>query len=86
MTTIKTIRKLLKLSQAALGEGIGCSQANVWQLECNGQELRPELASRLIDFAQSRGLAITLDQIYGRAALPEADEPEADETPARKVA
>lgn len=71
MTTIKTIRKLLRLSQAALGEGIGCTQANVWQLESNGQELRIELANRLIDFAESRGLAITLDQIYGRAPLPE---------------
>lgn len=69
MSQIKTIRTYLGLTQSALAEGIGCTQGNVGHYE-TGQTLPPERAKALIDFAASRGLPLTMGQVYGTEPLP----------------
>lgn len=70
MNTIKAIRERLGLSQDALGRGIGCTQGNIFHYE-RGQTLPPEAAKRVIAFSAERGLALTMDQLYGLQPLPE---------------
>ena len=70
MSRIKEIRALLGVSQADMAEGLGCAQTNVSHYE-KGQMLPPDRAARLIDFAKTRRLRLTLDQVYGRVALPQ---------------
>lgn len=70
MNKIKLIRERLGVTQKALAEGIGCVQGNVGNYE-SGQTVPPASAKRLIAFAESRGLALTFDHIYGEAELPE---------------
>jgi putative transcriptional regulator len=75
MSTIKAIRERLGLTQAALAEGIGCTQGNVWHYEQNGQTVPPEAAKRLIAFARGHGLELTMDRIYGLEPLPASASP-----------
>lgn len=82
MNEVKAIRERLGVTQTELGAAIGCTQGNVGHYE-RGQTLPPEAAKRLIGFAASRGLALTLDQIYGLQPL--GDVPAADSTPAASV-
>lgn len=70
-SNIKAIRLMLGLSQAALGEAIGCTQGNIWHYE-QGQTVPPEMARKLIEFAATRGLSIGFDHVYGAAGLPPA--------------
>ena len=70
MSTIRTIRDRLGLTQAALAEGIGCTQGNVGHYE-KGQTVPPEMARRLIAFAATRGVSITFDDVYGEP-IPQA--------------
>jgi putative transcriptional regulator len=70
MSRIKEIRERLQVTQAELGEGIGCSQGNVWQYEANNQTLPPDRALMLVKFAKRHGLSLTLDQVYGVKDLP----------------
>jgi transcriptional regulator with XRE-family HTH domain len=70
MHKLKAIRTLLDVTQGELAEALGCSQANVWQMETQGQMLLPDRAERLIGFASKRGIRLTLDQVYGRTTLP----------------
>jgi putative transcriptional regulator len=71
MSKLKEIRALLgNPSQTEVGEALGCTQGNVGHYE-RGQMLPPDRAERLIEFAASRGLRLTLDQIYGRKPLPQ---------------
>lgn len=80
MSTIKTIRERLKLSQAAFAEGIGCTQGNVGHYE-RGQTVPPDAAARVIAFCAKRGLVVTYDHIYGAAELdPQAPPPSAQPT------
>lgn len=72
MSTIKSIRERLGLTQTELATAIGCTQGNIGHYE-RGQYLPVERAERLIDFAQGKGLRLTLDQIYGRMPLPKTD-------------
>lgn len=81
MSTIKAIRERLGLTQEELGKGIGCTQGNVGHYERGQQILPPDRAGVLIDFASSRGLALTMDQIYGRAMLPAPKVAANDPTP-----
>lgn len=74
MSRVKEIRALLGVTQAELAVGIECAQGNVSHYE-NGQVLLPDRAMKLIEYAASRNLTLTLDQIYGREPLPE---PKAD--------
>ena len=69
MNTIKPIRELLGITQSALAEAIGCTQGNVGHYE-KGQTVPPDMAKRLTVFCKTRGIDITLDQIYGMAPLP----------------
>lgn len=67
---IKSIRLRLGLSQAALGEALGMTQANVYHYETRGQTVMPDVARRLIAFAATKGLPLTYDHVYGAAELP----------------
>lgn len=64
MSTIKTIRIRLQITQAEFAEGIGCTQANIGHYE-KGQSVPPDSARRVIAFAKSKGLTISFDDIYG---------------------
>lgn len=70
MRTIRAIRRRLGVTQGQLAEAMGCSTTNVCFYE-RGQTLPPARAALLIDYAVSRGLALTYDHIYGSATLPE---------------
>lgn len=70
MTPLQQIRTALGLSQRAIGELLGMTQGNVWHYE-QGQTVPPEVATKLIEVANARGLAISYDHVYGGADLPE---------------
>ena len=70
MHYLKSIREHLGVSQRAMADGLGCTQANVSNYE-NGQTLPPGAAGRLIEYAQSFGVDIGFDHVYGGARLPE---------------
>jgi putative transcriptional regulator len=63
MSNIKSIRRLLGVTQQAMADGLGCTQANVSLYE-KGQALPPDTASRLIAYAKSQGQDITFDDVY----------------------
>ena len=67
MNAIKSIRTRMGLTQAALAEAIGCTQGNVGHYENRGQTMPPDMARKLIQFADSKGLALTFDDIYAEA-------------------
>lgn len=71
MNHLKTIRLRLGLTQQAIAQDLGCTQGNVGHYE-RGQTLRPEVAQKLIEVAQARGLHIGFDHVYGGAPLPES--------------
>lgn len=63
MSTIQIIRKRLGLTQAALASGIGVTQGNISHYE-RGQTIPPEVASRLIRYAEPLGVVLSFDDIY----------------------
>lgn len=67
----KTIRARLAVTQAAMAEAIGVTQANVSFYE-KGQTIPPKVAGKLIEFAKSKGHVITYDDVYG-AQKPAAE-------------
>jgi transcriptional regulator with XRE-family HTH domain len=69
MNRIKEIRQRLGLSQEEFGKGIGCSQGNVGFIERGVQELLPDRARKLIEFARGKGHELTFDQVYGLTEL-----------------
>jgi putative transcriptional regulator len=71
MNTIKAIRDRLGLSQDALAQGMGCTQGNVGHYE-RGQTVPPKAARRLIEFARTRNVALTFDDIYSNECEVEA--------------
>lgn len=75
MNNIKAIRERLGLTQAALAQGIGCTQGNVGHYE-QGQTVPPEAAKRLIAYAATLGHTITFNNVYGNAS--EFESPPAD--------
>ena len=86
MNTIKSIRTRLGVTQAALAEGIGCTQGNVGHYENKGQTIPPDVARRLIAYAALQGLALTFDDIYGCATAPANTAQAATETVANQGA
>lgn len=74
-TPLQAIRKRLKLSQADMGEALGVNQSAASQYERGELEFPIGRAVRLLDLAASKGLQLTLDQVYGRADLPPDTEP-----------
>ena len=69
MSTFKAIRERLKVTQSAMAEGLGCSQANVSFYE-RGQTVPPDAAKRLIAFAKTLGHEVTFDDIYRDVSEP----------------
>lgn len=69
MSLIKEIRERLGVTQTDLGRALGCTQGNIGHYE-RGQPLPVDKAERLIDFAASKRLTLSLDQIYGRKPIP----------------
>jgi putative transcriptional regulator len=69
MSRIKEIRERLDMTQSEFAEALGCTQGNIGHYE-RGQTMPPERAQTLIEFAARKSLRLTLDQVYGRSALP----------------
>ena len=65
MNPIKSIRTRLGLTQAALAEGIGCTQGNIGHYENKGQTIPPDVAKRLIAFSAQRGVLLSYEDVYG---------------------
>lgn len=65
-TNFERIRRVLGLSQAAIGAELGMSQGNVYHYEKRGQPVPPDVAERLIEVAGRRGLSLDFNDIYGR--------------------
>jgi putative transcriptional regulator len=63
MSTIKSIRERLGVTQSVLATGIGCTQGNIGHYE-RGQTVPPDMAKRLIEYAGSRGCVLTFNDIY----------------------
>ncbi|WP_084545588.1 helix-turn-helix domain-containing protein [Cupriavidus malaysiensis] len=64
MNGLTELRKKLGLSQAKLGAAIGIGQSAISQCERGLCLMSIGQALRLVDFAKSRGVEATLDQIY----------------------
>jgi DNA-binding XRE family transcriptional regulator len=64
ITSIKEIRKALKMSQKDFAKAIGIAKSSIGNYENNVRAPRPEIAFRIIKYAHSRGLVIKLDDIY----------------------
>jgi putative transcriptional regulator len=75
MRPIQIIRSRLGVSQSQLAAGMQCSQPNVSAYE-RGQQIPPDVAGRLIEFARQRGLALTYDHVYGAAEVPHLARPQ----------
>lgn len=71
MNPIKAIRERLKVTQAELADGMGCSQSNVSFYE-KGQTVLPAAAKALIAFAATKGHVVTLEEVYADTAPAEA--------------
>lgn len=69
MSKFKAIRDHLHATQQEMADALGCTQTNVSLLD-RGQTVVPSLAKKLIEFAASRGVDITMDHIYGLQPLP----------------
>lgn len=69
MHRFRAIRALLDVTQQDIAEALGVRQSFVSVLDRGGM-LTPPKAAKLIAYAQSLGVALTYDQIYGRAQLP----------------
>ncbi len=77
MNNIKSIRAGLGVTQSVLAAGMGCTQGNVAFYE-RGQQVPPDAAKRLIDYAQTLGHVITFNDIY----MPELAPPPASQAQA----
>lgn len=69
MKTVTAIRRKLGMTQVALAAAMGCSQSLVSGYENGSWVISPENAKTLREVARGRGLALTLDQIYGLEPL-----------------
>ena len=72
--TFRLIRRRLGISQAEMARAMDCSAANIMFYE-RGQAVPPPRAKLLIIFARSRGLALTWENLYDDAPLPEIARP-----------
>lgn len=67
MNNIRQIRGRLGVTQAVLASVLKVSQGNVSNYE-QGQTVPPDVAGRLITYANSLGHPITYDDVYGSPA------------------
>ena len=65
MNNIKSIRDRLGMSQKALGEALDCTQGNIGHYESDRIQMPARTAQKLIAFAESKGVAIRFEDIYG---------------------
>lgn len=62
---LKEIRTNLGETQRSIGCAIGMTKGNVSHIENGKQSLSVEKAKRLIEYAKTKGVTVTLEQIYG---------------------
>jgi len=67
MNTILHIRKSLGVSQVELARAVGRTQGAIYFYESGTTVIPPDVARKLIEFASSRDLHLTFDDIYGAA-------------------
>lgn len=84
MNRTKLIRQHLSLTQKALGEAIGCSQACILAYE-QGRALPHKRAEKLIEYAATRGCVLDFNHIYGQRPLPRWVSVECGDEPAAAV-
>lgn len=72
MSTFKEIRERLGVTQVELGAHLGRTQGNISHYE-TGMTVPPETAKRLIVFAKSRGVHLTLEDVYGKPGAIASD-------------
>jgi putative transcriptional regulator len=65
MSTFKSIRERLEVTQDAMAKALGCSQGNVAFYD-KGQTVPPAAATKLIAFAKSKGVELTYDDVYAQ--------------------
>lgn len=65
MNNLRTIRKRLGMQQKELAQLIGRTQGNIGHYENREQRIPVEIGQKIVDFANSKGLLITLDDLYG---------------------
>jgi len=63
MSTFKSIRDRLGVTQEAMAEALGCSQGNVSFYD-KGQTVPPAAAGKLIAFAKTKGVELSFDDVY----------------------
>ncbi|WP_371875623.1 helix-turn-helix domain-containing protein [Duganella aceris] len=68
MNSISSIRARLGVTQMVMADALAVTQGNVSHYE-RGQRMPPDVAARLIRYAQSMGHRVTFDEIYGMSAL-----------------
>lgn len=64
VSTFKSIRERLGVSQEEMAAALDCSQGNVSLLD-HGQTVMPDTAKKLIAFAAKKGVAIGYEDVYG---------------------
>lgn len=64
MNGLITLRKRLAMSQAEIGAAIGVTQSTISQSERGDITLSVEVAKRLVQFARSKGVKASLDDLY----------------------
>ena len=70
MNKLKLIRIHLGVTQAALGQVLGCVQGGIFAYE-TGRDMPRKRALKLIEFAATKGCSLSFDHIYGNLPLPE---------------
>jgi len=69
MHRFRAIRQWLNVSQTDCAKALGCGQSNISYYD-RGQQIPPNVARKLIEYAASLGVTLTYDLIYGDAPLP----------------
>ena len=64
MNKVLEIRKRLDMSQREFGAEICCTQGNVSHYEARGQRVPVDVAKSIIELAKTRGVQLSLDDIY----------------------
>lgn len=64
-SVLKSIRSRLGATQCALADALCVTPANISHIETGKQSLSVELAKRLVEYAKTKGVSVTLDEIYG---------------------
>jgi putative transcriptional regulator len=74
MSTFKSIRERLEVTQDAMAKALGCSQGNVAFYD-KGQTIPPAAATKLIAFAKTRGIELSYDDVYAQPKKRNARRP-----------